>query len=660
MDSSSDEDRRLRAVLSAFEQASSLMFVAEGPELRIAAYNRVMVGLIGERPFGTPMTEEFPELINQRLLDLWDEVVRTGTSRSAREWRMQINLPQGGITEIYMDFDLTPWRDDDDKVIGVIAVGFDVTARVRERQAAQERAAEAERRNEAARDVIDAFQRELLPGGLPVLPGLEVEASYLLADAETTAGGDWFDAAVLDDGRVALVVGDVVGHGLGASAAMGQLRVLLHERLLATGDLPVALSAVNAAAQWIPGAKAATVCVAVLDPGSGTLSYCTAGHPAPLLLPADGEARFLPESGAGPLGVGGTFTAESVATATVDDGATMLLYTDGILERPHRTLAQATVEFAQVAADVAADRVLRDEGLRPAQRTCVQTLEVLTRATGHSDDITLLAARRTAAPEPLRLRFRVDDDGALRTLRERLTDWFTGCGADPQDDSAVRHALVELVTNSLEHAYPDRVGPDTTCVITVELQPDGRLTAQIRDRGAWRQPQPSPDRGMGLQMAAAMVTDLRIDHDDHGTTATVTHVLTRPAWLLSADELLSGRPVPRPAQADPLLLLEQPWSPTPRIRIDGPVDAATADQVERALRAAGAAGTRDLIVDVTGVSHLASAGVAALHRTVAAHRTNGTALTLYAPTGTPADQILTLVRLDHATDDPQPPAERDA
>src|SRR5262249_30103621 len=153
----------------------------------------------------------------------------------------------------------------------------------------QARAAEVQRRYEQARDVIDALQRELLPGGVPVLPRLEVAASYLLADVETAAGGDWFDALAFEDGRVALGGGDVVGHGISASATMGQLRVLLRERLSATGDLLTALDALNLAARWIPGARAATVCVAVLDPTTGALSYCTAGHPAPLLLPVDGE-----------------------------------------------------------------------------------------------------------------------------------------------------------------------------------------------------------------------------------------------------------------------------------------------------------------------------------------------------------------------------------
>lgn len=122
-----------------------------------------------------------------------------------------------------------------------------MSRRVRERHAAQAQVAEARPRYERARDVIDALQREFLPARLPVLPGLEVAAAYLLAEADAAAGGDWFDALPLPDGRVALMTGDVVGHGVTASAAMGQLRVVLRERLAATGEILATLDALNRA-----------------------------------------------------------------------------------------------------------------------------------------------------------------------------------------------------------------------------------------------------------------------------------------------------------------------------------------------------------------------------------------------------------------------------
>lgn len=127
--------------------------------------------------------------------------------------------------------------------------------------------------------------------------------------------------------------------------------------------------------------------------------------------------------------------------------------------------------------------------------------------------------------------------------------------------------------------------------------------------------------------------------------------------MLTTDNLTSRRAAGPSAQAEPLLVLEQPSAPRPRIRVDGPIDAGTVGEFDRITRIAGVTGTRSLTVDLTGVTHLASAGVAALHRILALHADNGTTLRLYAPTGTPADMVLALVRITHETRDPDEPAD---
>jgi anti-anti-sigma factor len=373
-------------------------------------------------------------------------------------------------------------------------------------------------------------------------------------------------------------------------------------------------------------------------------------------LTANGEAGYLPTTGGGPLAVGGAFTEGQIGTGEVEPGGMLLLYTDGILERPGRELAAASVELATVAADVAADRAFRDSDLSSAERVCTQTLELLTRVTGHRDDITLLAGQRLTPMPPFDLTVEADPQ-ELAMVRIRLETWLQAARVAPGNADAIEHAIVELVTNSIEHAYreSDGTAERRTCDIAVQLAQDGRLRASVRDHGLWREPEPAANRGLGLRLTAALVDQLNVSHDEHGTTATLELALTRPARLLTADQLASGQAVPPPAQADPLLILDQPWAPEPRIRIDGPIDASTAEQVEHGVRAAGAAGTRGLTVDLTGVSHLASAGVAALHRQTSAHGANGTALRLYAPTASPADVILTLVELEHATEDPHGP-----
>lgn len=624
----------------------------EGPQLRAVATSALWRESLGRSEvIGVPLREIFAEMTEQQTAELYEQVFATGQSAVLREYRAQWQAEDGTPIDMFLDFVLTPMRAADGTVTGVIASATDVTAAVQARRAAEQQAGEAQRRYAEARDVIQALQRELLPRGVPALPRLQVAASYLLADAETAAGGDWFDAVVLADTRIALIVGDVVGHGVAASAAMGQLRVVLHEWLQSTGDLRAAVGAADRAARSIGGARAATVCVVVLDPRTGRLSYCTAGHPPPLVLAADGGSRYLPSSGAGALGVGGSHP-------TADDhlgaGEVVLLYTDGILERPGRDLAGATVELARVAADVSADRVFRGDSPSTVDRLATQTLELLTRTSGHSDDITVLAAQRVEAPDDFVLRMPAAP-GSLRAVRECLDQWLSNARIDRRDIDAFRHAVVELVANVTDHAFLDAPGVHMFDV-TLILTDAGQLQARVTDQGRWREPQPSPDRGLGLRLVEGLVDTLRLEHDESGTTATVTLQASVPARLLTAGGLGRRSEHPR-LQTEPLLVWEQPSAPRPRIRVDGPIDGATVDEFERLARLAGVTGARSLTVDMTGVTHLASVGVAALHQLLALHRDNGTTLRVYAPSGTPANMILSLVQITHHTLDPDYPPQ---
>ncbi len=133
---------------------------------------------------------------------------------------------------MFWDVTVSPWFADDGSVRGVLAHGVDVTDRTR-----------ARRLRRSMLDDVIALQDALLPEWLPVLPGVEIAGRYLLAQAEESAGGDWYDAVGLGHGRVALMVGDVVGHGVAASAVMGQLRAVVQERLI-RGDGPAQRDAV--------------------------------------------------------------------------------------------------------------------------------------------------------------------------------------------------------------------------------------------------------------------------------------------------------------------------------------------------------------------------------------------------------------------------------
>ena len=242
------------------------------------------------------------------------------------------------------------------------------------------------------RDVVTTMQDAFLPVGVVALPRVDVAARYLLCEDDRSAGGDWFDTVPLGGGRVGLVVGDVVGQGISAASTMGQLRAVLSAARLAPVD-PVAArdgGALFAAAH--PEGRGATAAVAVIDPTAGeraSLHYGTAGHPPPLVVRADGSAALLPVTGGGPFGSG---TSLQGAAATLGPGDLVLLYTDGLLVRPGAAPERSLDDLLGVAAAACRDAVGTPTG-STAEATCERTLERLTRETGVTDDVTVLAAQ---------------------------------------------------------------------------------------------------------------------------------------------------------------------------------------------------------------------------------------------------------------------------
>lgn len=625
----------------AIEQLPFILAVCEGPELRMVSVSGATRAVLdGREIIGRPVREVLSDLVGQQIPDAYHEVYKTGEPSSGQEWRVHLDAPGGGTFEMWANFTIVPWRNPDGSLRGVIGAGFDVTESVRNRLAAEAEAADLQERYEQTRDVVAALQRELLPAGLPVVPGAQIAASYLPAVADSAAGGDWFDAVTRPDGTVALVVGDVVGHGVTAAGVMGQLRAVLRDRL-DTGDHPVdAFAAADRLARRLPAAYATTVCLALLDPADGSLTYCTAGHPPPLVVTAAGESRYLPGTGGTPLGTGALFP---VRTATLAEGDVLVLYTDGILERPGRTIPDSTAELAHVAADSAAGRALRAPELSPAERVCSQTVELLVRTTGHSDDITVLAVQRVARPGPLDLSLPAEP-GSLRPSRAAIGEWLTGLGATDRDTFLLQHALGELVTNAIEHAFDGATDPPGAPVVRLhaELDAAGCLEATITDQGRWREPARRSTRGRGLALTSQLVESMRVEPGATGTVATVRHTLTRPALLADASAL-----VPAVAPAD--FHLGELNGVEGGVRVQGPIDTTTADRLEQGLLRRSRGGTLPLTVDLTLVTHLASAGVSALHRVAERHGRQGGKLTLVAAPDSPARHVLALVAIPDVT-----------
>lgn len=628
-------------LLTAVDQVPFILAVCEGPELRVLTLSAATRAVLPGREFrGRPIREVLSDLVGQQFVDAYHEVYRTGKPVDGREWRVHLTAPDGSVHEMYANFSITPWTVEGERR-GVIGVGFDVTEMVRQRQGAAARTADLRQRYEQSRTVVTALQRALLPPGLPVLPGARIAASYLPAEADTAAGGDWFDAIAQHDGRIALIVGDVVGHGVRASGVMGQLRAVLQDRLEDGAGIVEALTAADRFASRVPAAHATTVALVALDPVSGEITYCTAGHPAPLVVTPNGTTRYLSLTGAAPLGTGGAFPVRS---DRLDAGELLLLYSDGILERPGRDHATSSSELAQVAADSAAGRALHDPAATPAERVCTQTVELLVRATGHTDDITLLAVQRVPVVADLRLPLPASP-AELRTTRRSLSDWLTAIGATAEDIFALQHALGELLANAIEHAGPS---PSATVTVQASLNPAGVVTASVRDQGQWQQPQPSAHRGRGLALAAQLVDHLKVERDAGGTVAQVAKALSRPARLLDTPAATSPSPAPRPAatRAEPeFRIVELPGGDETKVRVEGPVDAATAVLTRQELLRRSRGGTVPLTVDLSAVTHLSSAGVSALHYVAGQHEAQNAPLVLDAENGSPAQLILALVSL---------------
>ncbi|GAU67070.1 putative protein kinase/phosphatase [Streptomyces sp. NBRC 110611] len=292
------------------------------------------------------------------------------------------------------------------------------------------------------------LQHSLLPRGLPEQSALDVAHRYL--PAQTGVGGDWFDVIPLPGARVALVIGDVVGHGLHAAATMGRLRTAVQN--FSTLDLPPdellsfldelvnridqEAAAVNEEAAVLAGA---TCLYAIYDPATGVCSLSRAGHLLPALVRPDGTVEF-PELPAGPpLGLGGLpFEALEVP---LPEGSSIVLYTDGLVEDRDRDIDTGMRTLASTLAHPG----------RTPQETCEAVLGALL-PDRQRDDIALLVARTRLLPSDRIAEWEVPSDpAAVADARADLSRQLTRWGLD---DMAFTTELVlsELITNAIRYA----------------------------------------------------------------------------------------------------------------------------------------------------------------------------------------------------------------
>ncbi|MGW1910073.1 SpoIIE family protein phosphatase [Streptomyces sp. NPDC002076] len=312
------------------------------------------------------------------------------------------------------------------------------------------------------------LQRSLLPRSLPEQDTLEIAYRYL--PAQSGVGGDWFDVLPLSGARVALVVGDVVGHGLHAAATMGRLRTAVHnfsaldlppdELLGLLDELVGRIDQDETAADGSAAIAGATCLYAVYDPVARHCSVARAGHPPPALVHPDGRVEF-PEVPAGPpLGLGGL--PFETAELELAEGSRLVLYTDGLVEDRERDI-DVGLELLSGA--------LRDTPGGSPEETCRAVLDRL--PARPSDDVALIVARTRVLGADRVAEWQVPSDPAAvsevrSAVTRKLADWDL-----VELDFTTELILSELVTNAIRYGR----GP-----IGVRLLRDRTLICEVSDR----------------------------------------------------------------------------------------------------------------------------------------------------------------------------------
>ncbi|MFD3330259.1 SpoIIE family protein phosphatase [Streptomyces sp. NPDC058701] len=334
------------------------------------------------------------------------------------------------------------------------------------------------------------LQRSLLPRGVPEQSAVEVAHRYLPARAGV--GGDWFDVIALPGARVALVVGDVVGHGLHAAATMGRLRTAVYN--FSTLDLPPdellshldeLVTHIDTDEQEWQGITGATCLCAIYDPVSGQVTAATAGHPGPALVRPDGTVSFPEVPVSPPLGLGAGLPMETV-TVTLPEGSRLALFTDGLIESRDR----------DPDAGLAALRAALAGPARTPEETCTAVIDTML-DTRPGDDVALLVAR-TRLLDPSRIaEWDVQPEPAAvspvrNACARRLADWGL-------EDIAFTTELIlsELITNAVRYG---------TEPIRVRLLHDRSLICEVSDGSSTsphlRRAEATDEGGRGLFLVA--------------------------------------------------------------------------------------------------------------------------------------------------------------
>ncbi|MFJ3879148.1 SpoIIE family protein phosphatase [Streptomyces sp. NPDC090077] len=468
----------------------ALVALVHGPDHRVAYVNDAYTAGFGPRTTGAPAREALPELGELGLLELLDQVQRSGKPRTAKNR----TAPGGGssytVTCTPVEFPKAAADGETDpEHTGILVHLADVT----DHAEAVDRLRASERRQ---REAAVTLQRSLLPQELEQPDDLRVAATYQPGGTEAAVGGDWYDVITLGAGRTALVIGDVMGRGVRAAAVMGQLRTAV--RAYARLDLPPheVLQLLDGLAAEIDASQIATCVYAVHDPNEGLLAYASAGHLPILVRDEDGTVRRAADPTGPPLGTGGWL--HSSGTIALGPGSTAVLYTDGLVERRGEDIDEGVAAL--------------ERALAGAQGTPAIICDRLMRALGvdadHDDDVAVMVLQQPA---------RTGVDAEL--FHNAALELLGGVEAAPRARAFAQGVLSswrfpvelcdlgvlaasELVANSLQHGTPP---------MRLRLRrTDRRLIVEVTDGDDHlprrRRAEPADETGRGISIIATIAS----------------------------------------------------------------------------------------------------------------------------------------------------------
>ncbi len=399
----------------------------------------------------------------------------------------------------------------EDRVLGVLHVGSleqrHFTPDERDLlQLAGERAAIAIQHAQLyeERQLAAVLQRRLLPD-LHGVRGLEVASRYQPASG-ATLGGDWYDAFALSGGRIAVVAGDVVGHGVTAAATMAQLRTALRAYAVEGHPAGGAVERVNSLIWDLGSPTMTTLAYVVIDPDRESLEAVVAGHPPPLMIPADGQPWYLPVQGNVPLGTS-PFARYRCAVHPFPTGTALLLFTDGLVETRGASIDEGLARVLELSAEAGSIEAL-----------CTRLVERMV-PREPADDVAIIAAR--LPPPPVRLSGRWP--ARLHTLadvRRLLRRWLLAQGASDDEVADIVVACQEACTNTIEHAS----GPGSESFEVEATCDAGRVRVTVRDGGGWRAPR-GTNRGRGLPIMRELMDSVEVRPSAEGTVVVLERSL---------------------------------------------------------------------------------------------------------------------------------------